>query len=98
MPEQPSRTIKNLMAGMVVLRSDVTALIAALEAVAERAGVADVGGLSVAAFHARQRVRELQRELLAIEDDDPALAALVQQQIDHARQLGGLPDPDAESE
>ena len=79
------KAINSLRAGLIVTRCDLTTLLGLCAEIARAAGVERINGLAPVKWHARRRAVELQRGLEELEDLDPALAAMVQQQIDESR-------------
>jgi hypothetical protein len=53
------------------------------------AGVSNIDGLDPFDYHARQRLVELEKALIDLEDLDLSLAARLQQFLDDARSKGG---------
>lgn len=76
---------EELRLAIVVLRADYAAALAAIEAVSRAVKLSLIDGLPLLKWVERQRVVELEKILIALEDSDPALAAALQARVDQAR-------------
>jgi len=71
-------------AAMVMLRSEMTSLLEFCNAICREVGIQSIEGLSISDWYQRQRDEDLRSALVGLEDLDPALAAVVQYEIDGA--------------
>ena len=69
------------------LNSNHVALLGVTLAIAKHIGLNELDGLPIQNWYEKQRLAELEKFLIEVEDADPALAAALQQQIDIWRKL-----------
>ena len=77
--------LDQLTASLLILRADTAANLGAIEAISRACGLQAIDGLTVLQWHAKQRLVELEKALISLEDLDTALAAQIQRHIDQAR-------------
>lgn len=70
---------------LLSLRADCLANQALIEAIAKTIRVDGVDGLTFFQWHAKNRIAQLERLLILLEDSNPALAAALQHHVDQAR-------------
>jgi hypothetical protein len=64
------------------LNADHVALLSLVLLISKQLGLSDIDGLTPQKWYEQQRVIQLEKRLLQIEDRNPRLAAVMQQQID----------------
>ena len=83
-----------LMVGQLLVKTDLDTLLLLCQELAQRAGVEAIEGLSVVEWYCRERLRRLDELLFALEDDNPAEAAILQERIDAIRRDAGMAEPE----
>jgi hypothetical protein len=87
-------TIASLRLSALISRADVKVALEGLKEVCRLAGVEAIDGLPLPTWIAQGRQLALEEELFAIEDKEPALAAMLQQHLDDVKKKGGIVDPE----
>jgi hypothetical protein len=81
-PPEGQVTLLELACTAARLNADRMALLGLALSIANHVGLRDLDGLPVQKWYERQRLVEMERFLIQIEDVNPALAAVLQQEID----------------
>jgi len=83
-------TITSLGLSVLIAKADRDVLLTAIELIGQKIGVETIEGLSIPDWFWQQRVLALEHELVSIEDQNPEMAAMLQEHLDKLKSEGDI--------